>query len=359
MLLKDIELGFREYVWRGFILANDLTYWVGEEKAGKGMLWAQVCACLTRGWPMPPNDPQDPMVDEDQVLPPSYVIAISLEDETDKDLKPRMISAGADEGLVDDMSHIERSDASGGTVTSRFVINTDLPLLAKRIDELNALGVKEGTGAVVRLIVIDPLMAAASSTVSYNQQVRRNVIEPLQELAREKGVGILLIGHFSRGLRSATKLNPTSSIADKAGASKGIIDACRLNCVLLKDPQNAEVRRLMVLSANGGATKEVIEFIVVANGLADPDAHLRFRIPPPRADDQAARERLQAKVLRMLVDADATVDARALASYMGMSYSVVNQVLNWARIAGKAEKTRVGWRAVPAIEPPRQPVDAG
>jgi hypothetical protein len=358
MLLSAIEQGQREYIWRGYILANDLTFWIGQEKAGKGLLWTQVCACLTRGWPMPPSDPQDPTIDWNTVLPPSYVITISLEDETDIDLKPRMVAAGADEDLVDDMSHVKRANASGGTITSRFKIDVDLPLLSDRIDELNKMGVEDGTGAVVRLIVIDPIMAASAGSVSFNQKARANIVEPLQELAREKGVGILLIGHFFRGLGSALNPNSSVTIADKVGASKGILDACRLNCVLLKDPQNPSIRRLMVLSANGGSTDEVIEFVVVANGMADPDCHLRFRMPPPQVGDEAAKLRLQAVVLRMLTDANQDLDPRAMATYLGMSYKVVNQVLNWSRIAGKAEKTRLGWRAVPAIEPPRQPVDA-
>ena len=44
------------------------------------------------------------------------------------------------------MSHVKRATRPGGTVTSRFEIDTDLPLLSKRIDELNKIGVENGTG---------------------------------------------------------------------------------------------------------------------------------------------------------------------------------------------------------------------
>src|SRR5579864_5249233 len=93
---SEVEGETVDDVMPGFILAADVSSVTSIGGGGKGLLSGDVMARISRGWPMPPYDPESPLVDWDTVATEGYSIHIPLEDDPARTCWWRLQAAGAD-----------------------------------------------------------------------------------------------------------------------------------------------------------------------------------------------------------------------------------------------------------------------
>lgn len=345
MLFTDIEYVERQVLWPGYLYMGDVAQLVGKGKVGKGRMYRNVVARLSNGWPMPPFDPFDGTVIPDGeyewdrvggrfcwVGVPMQAILICPEDNEGAEVKASLTAEGADQGMIDCMSAVmPRGD--GDTSRSTFSMPRDFGQLGERIAELGNVG----------LVVIDPLMATATKTVSFNQQVRNTILTPMQELARVSGPAFWVVNHFTGGVTE-------SNMIDHIAGSKGVEQALRVTSVITRDPARPEIRVMRTLSNNLGELPEAIRYILAGK---DAETHVRWELPVASMTGPEARARVQAQVLAALDGAyrdGIPVTAQRLAAITNLAYDLVHQALVAAVRSGLADRRRGAFMPAPAIE---------
>lgn len=326
-----------EWLLEPYILKNEVSGIVGEPGVGKDIWLADLAARLTRGWPDPPWVPTDALAPEGDV--PGYVILATPEDKPTDTTGWRLQSAGADMSLVYDMSKVRRRKAVAGIQRSSFSIPGDLGFLKRVITQINS-GLDPDTGeelkvkAPVHAIVIGPLASVATETISHNQGVRQKIIEPMQEIAEECGVAIILVMHFNRGTHSKS----VPLIERINGSMAGIVGSLRAISAIQRDDINPDLRRIGSLKNNlaTGDEGEPLEYIIYGD---KQDPHVRYRMPVPDPKT-TSYDRLEARILAELQAAQRPVSSQELAAYMQLPHGTVKQFLTKAVNEGVIVKTR-------------------
>lgn len=190
-----------EPLWPGFWPRGEVVGWYGEGGLGKGRAELDLAARITRGDPMPFCTGR---------TRPGSVILVLPEDHPSEQVRPRLDAAGADVSRVVDMTKL----ATG----SRFKLSTtmtkdgDIGQLREAIETLRATcagcrgmmsgGVCPACGGTddmnPRLVIIDPLTAVIGWGSISTVAGARRAIEPLQDVAQNTGVTILLVMHSTK-----------------------------------------------------------------------------------------------------------------------------------------------------------------
>lgn len=310
-------------LWHGRILYGDVSGLAGAAEAGKGHVWKDIAARVSRGWPMPPWRPDDPLAPEGET--PGHVLISSLEENAAASVLPRLKAAGADLALCHDLSRVSVGTASGGSARSMLQLPRDLGEAGRLIDRIGD----------VRLWIVDPLMSAAGSAVSgSNQAAREKVIDPLRLFAEQTGIAVLLVNHFWRATRKLDEAR------DRMYGSKAVFDALRVWTAVWPDPDSPETRMLVSLKGNEArVTGEPPRFRI-----AGPDgaSYVEWQQPEVRPDESGFAQ-LQERVLALLVDAERPVSVQEMASYTRLSAGIVRQLFRQAQTEGKLRKVRGAW----------------
>jgi hypothetical protein len=153
------------WLWQDRIPIGVATLIAGVPGQGKSHVCLDLAAKLTRG-ELPGYFQRSP----------SAIVVMSREDMLLETMVPRLLAAGAD------MSHVYSMPFSGGT----FDVEKDLPEVERLV-----------TGAPVRLLVLDPLLAFTTGDGFKEAEVRRT-LEPAQRLAGESKMAILGVMHLNK-----------------------------------------------------------------------------------------------------------------------------------------------------------------
>jgi putative DNA primase/helicase len=146
------------------------------------------------------------------------VVFVASEDPRAQMVRPRLETAGADLDKV-------------------WLLDAVFP------DEIDVLrDVVERRKA--KAIIIDPVYAHITATVRSPQQVR-TALRPLQQLAEEKGLAVVLIHHTLKGMKANS--DPLAVIG---GAQGGVVGAVRL--AYLFGQISSDIRALVCVKANLG-----------------------------------------------------------------------------------------------------------
>jgi hypothetical protein len=326
-------------MWPGIIGPPGITNWAGAGKAGKGLAWAKVAACVSRGMPMPPTLWNDPLIDWDQVATAGKVIVVSPEDAPET-IWHRVHTAGGDMDMV---YNLPKVPVTGDPMArSTFSLPRDIGYLRTKITELGD----------VRLVVLDNLMALATSTVSFNQQYRLNIGNPLEELGRDLGVRILLINHFTKGLPKGG-LGGNKYLHDYIFGSLGVIQAARLTAVFMAEPENDAIVSINTYASNGGRAKRPVRYTIEGEG---EDVRLLWEQPPLSAANPVQVDRLVNSIVRELSDAPRPVSEQELASYLHIPHPMIRQALRIAESRGQLMERREAWGR-PELFPPEPELD--
>lgn len=342
LFYNQVEPRQPDHIFPGWILTADVSSVTSVGGGGKGLLSADIMARISRGWPMPPYEPDSPLVDWDQVATAGYVIHIPLEDKPDETVWWRLDAAGADMTRIAYLGKVQRAKASGNT-RSRFSLPEDLGILRSEIEAIGD----------VRLVVVDPWMSAATKTVSFNQQMRFHLLEPLQEFAEETGVGIWIANHLVKGTNGGRLApNSTRSLTDYVAGSKGFTDTLRLNTLVSDSPEDDRVKVWQGLKANGGLAATNLEYAIIANGPGDPDCHVEWRQPQLSEGDPRLQEILQRRILDQLIGAREPLTPQAMVKLVRMSYALVDKAMRAMEQSGQLARHRGAYQ-VRAIEAPK------
>jgi predicted ATP-dependent serine protease len=174
-----------------------LAVLVGAAGSGKGTLIGRVVGDITAGTHADPRD----------------VIMVGAEDDPETCVVHRLLASGADLERVHDMTwlgewaheHPHHESTDGECKCDLFTIggaDSTLEQLERKIKQTNA-----------GLVVLDPLNALAGVTLKHDRIVRREIMEPLQAIAKRCHVAIILVHHFNK--------------AGTVAGSQGIVDAAR------------------------------------------------------------------------------------------------------------------------------------
>ncbi len=226
-----------EWLWRDRVPLGMLTLFSGDPKLGKSLATISMIARLTRGLGLP-GDPAD--------MAAGSALLLSAEDDRARTLTPRLTAAGADMTKVHFLSSIVsredpvaaglRGDSEGGTVEwTPTLVYHDLRAIEEWARERGDC----------RLIVIDPVTAYLGECDDHRNSDLRAVLTLLKEMAERLNVAIVLVTHHNKSVATGAngKYRVLGSIA--------YVGACRANFLFLKDPDDPEGRRVLVLD-NGG-----------------------------------------------------------------------------------------------------------
>lgn len=342
LFYSHVEPRQPDHLFPGWILTGDVSSVISVGGGGKGMLSADVLARVSRGWPMPPYEPDSPLVDWDQVATAGNCIHIPLEDKPDETVWWRLDAAGADMTRIAYLGKVKRAKASGNA-RSRFSLPEDLPILRSEIDAIGD----------IRLVVVDPFMSAATTTVAWNQQLRAKLLEPLQELADDTGVAIWLLHHTTKGTNNGRLApNSTKNLTDYVAGSKAFTDTLRMNTMVSDSPDDHRVKVWQGLKSNSGLAPTSLEYLIVADGPDSPDAHIEWRQPQLSEGDPRMQEILQRRILDALIAAREPLTPQAMVKLVRMSYALVDKAMRGMEQSGQLARHRGAYQ-VRAIEAPK------
>lgn len=281
---SDIEPLDPEWLWEGRIPLGELTVLAAKGGTGKTFAACDLAARVTRGDVMPDGSPGGP---------PGSVVIASAEDDPATVMVHRLQASKADLSRVHDLSE------PGG-----------VPFTVGGPDDcLFALRKLIAAAGDVRLIVLDPLAGVSACPLTSVTRVRRELMRPLQSLARDTGCAVVAIHHLTKA-------------GDVAG-SRAVVDTAR--SVLLATRGDDGIRTISVHKSN------------MARDAADP---VRYRITgawpdtavewiPAEDDPRAGREGgpAQARVLMALRSVSAPLTGQQLAAMTGLPYGSVRVIL--------------------------------
>jgi hypothetical protein len=235
----DIERKPITWLWKDRVALGKLTQIAGLPKLGKSQLTSFMAAAVTRGsqWP------------DGGRAPLGSVILISGEDDPEDTIGSRLDAAGADVHRV----HVFDWARVGGKRPARepFHVPNHVPALRDMIRDIGD----------VRMVVIDPLPAYMSGSDTHKTGEVRSAMLPLQSLAAQENVAIVLVNHLNKNSKERSAIN-------RVGGSGAFVAVCRSNWLVAMDPDedHLEERRrrrlLMSLGSNIGRDKGGLAFHV-------------------------------------------------------------------------------------------------
>jgi putative DNA primase/helicase len=209
------------WLWPNRFARGKLGLIGGLPDRGKGLISADLIACVTANRPLPCGEGHTPQ---------GNVIYFTAEDGIEDTVVPRLMAAGANLDLV----HIVQMmhDETGKPRTFNMI--TDLPALRSKVEEI---------GNVV-LVIIDPMSAylgVGKVNASMTTDVR-GFLKPLTDLAEATSVAVIGIMHFNK---KADVANAMLRIAD----SLAYVAAAR-HVYFVVDDAEVEKRRLFCKAKN-------------------------------------------------------------------------------------------------------------
>jgi len=213
------------WLWPNRFALGKLGLIGGLPDKGKGLISADLIACVTANRPLPCKEGHTAQ---------GSVLYFTAEDGIEDTVAPRLKAAGADLDRV----HIVQMMREESGQKRTFNMVTDLPALRSKIAEI---------GDVV-LVIIDPMSAylgVGKVNTSMTTDVR-GFLKPLTDLAEETAVAVIGIMHFNK---KQDVSNAMLRIAD----SLAYVAASRHVYFVTDDPE-VEKRRLFVTAKNNLAT---------------------------------------------------------------------------------------------------------
>lgn len=221
-----------EWAWPGWLPRGVVTVLDGNPGVSKSTLVADLVARMTTGgeWP-----------DGASIDRPARAMWITTEDDPGRVLRPRIEAAGGDPAMV----LFVRSEVVFPAAATAF-----LELLVKRAKEPLGLG----------LVVLDPLFSHIEASVRTiaDAEMRRGVMNPLNDAAEAADTALLVVRHFSKDVSA-------SAVNRGAGSLGGIVGAARALWTVVADPddETGETKAVGVSKLNYARSPAPLRYRVV------------------------------------------------------------------------------------------------
>lgn len=190
--LGDIEPRAVTWAWRHWLPRGSVTIYDGNPGDAKSTLVVDLTARLTTGGEWPDGTP---------VGQPKRVIYVTTEDDDDTTVLPRLIVAGGNRHLVNFLSSFE--------------MPRDGDRLTQLIRDFGDVG----------LVFIDPLFGHVEENVRTisDVEMRKRVMAPLRQVARDTEVSILATRHNSKDTGASPLNRGAGSLGGIAGAARMVL----------------------------------------------------------------------------------------------------------------------------------------
>jgi hypothetical protein len=221
----DIQEKPVEWLWYPRLPLGMNSLFAGSPKVGKTFVSIAIAAAVSRGAPLPLDDPRAP----------GSVIILSAEDDPANTLKPRLRTAGANMSKVHFLRSVLLEDGSEA-----------LPGLRADLEAIEdaARGLED-----CRLIIIDPISAYLNGIDDHKNAEIRGLLFPLNAMAGRLKAAILLITHLNKSSAQDAQQRVTGSVA--------YVAACRANFLFTRDKDDPAKRRRLMLDNGCNLTEEV------------------------------------------------------------------------------------------------------
>jgi hypothetical protein len=221
------------WLWKNRLPRGEITVIDGDPGQGKSMLTIEIASHLSTGKPWPDGAPCDC----------GPVLILSAEDDPRRTIRPRLDAAGAAPGLV-------------------YAFQDEVTLDANDLVKVRELAKR----FFVVAVIIDPLMAyLATGANSWKDQDMRKQLQPLQQMARELDLAVIIVRHLNKGSGGKAIYRGQGSI--------GTIAAARMGWVVETDPDNPDLRVLACTKSNLGPMPPSLSYRLeqtTVEGLEEP-----------------------------------------------------------------------------------------
>jgi len=279
--LGGIKVKRVQWLWSNYIPLGNYTLMYGEGGQGKSQLSLSMAATVTTGGAWADGSPS----------PVGEVIIVTGEDSLNDTIVPRLMAAGADITKVFSLQMINTTDDAGKPVRKIFTL-ADIPNLKREL--LHYPNCK--------LVIIDPISSFMDDADTHRDADVRSLLTPLQYLAEQSNVAILMIGHSSkaRGIKATAKVNGSVAfinasrsafiVAKDCNSDNMVMAHCKCNLAKIQPSLAYKVVPAIVESEDGDIPTSKIEWLGVTYTTADEAVAASESIPTKRED---AKEFLQ------------------------------------------------------------------
>lgn len=234
--LDTVEIQQIEWLWQGRIPRGAITLITGEEGIGKSTMLCALAAAVTRGKGTEGFD----------LKAPDAVLWLSAEEDLSRVLKPRLLDAGADCGLVYAIGEPFTFD-DRGILNLREQIVTHAPAL----------------------VVIDPIFAYLSGDANRGNDARR-LTNDLKQAAEMFQVAMLMVRHIGK----------SKGFGDPRAAGLASIEwraAARSELLVGADPNNRNNRAVTQIKNNYGPHAPAIGYMIESDKTAISGARFHWK----------------------------------------------------------------------------------
>ncbi len=203
ILLSEVEPEPIDWLWKPRLALGKMIMLDGDPGLGKSMLTLNLAARISRGreWP----DGITGMT--------GGTVIITPEDELANTIQPRLARMGANLTRISSLSTIIETDRDGIEYERPFCLQTDIPLIEREIERVEA-----------RLLIVDPLMAVVPPDIDvFKDNHLRAALAPLQLLVKQCKVACILVRHLTKSRGGNPLMAGYGSIAMIANARSGLM----------------------------------------------------------------------------------------------------------------------------------------
>jgi hypothetical protein len=210
----------------GVIPRGKLITLAGLGGAGKGMLWANMVADLTRGRRTLGLDYEPPA--------PVEVLLVGCEDGYKDTVIPRLLAAGADLGRVHILDGVKDEHGKIRPFSLAYLQELETYLTAH---------------PEIALVIIDPIAGyiGRAGVKDHHDAEVRSLLEPLGELANRRATTVICTKHLNK--------DEAKTLANRVGGSVAYVNVPRACFVVAADPENPERRILASFKWNLNASR--------------------------------------------------------------------------------------------------------
>jgi hypothetical protein len=238
-----------QWLWRNRVPLGMLTTLSGDPKLGKSLVSLAITASVTRGAPLPGDNPPDR---------PGSVILLSAEDDPARTIVPRLRAAGADLRRVHILESIIQPGIASDDPREALPPVERMPCLLDH--DLAVIEAKAAALGDCRLIVVDPVSAYLGGKDDHRNAELRSVLSPLKAMAERLDVAMILVTHLSKAAGANGKYRVMGSIA--------YVGACRANYLCVRDKDDPSGRRVLMLDngCNLAPTQTGLAYVIGDSG---------------------------------------------------------------------------------------------